>query len=156
MDMASVRTAISGSLCSVNINASRSLGSRISLVSSIISRLHLSHTVVLSNDSTRLFSLDLSNFNLALPVLVLALFFGAVVALLDEVERLGHVLFGTDLCIELSFLVLENRYLLLGLLDVCKLLEETSLFELFVFHVLGGFALSLCKVLLQLSKLLGR
>ena len=127
-----------------------------SLVCTIVSWLHLSHAVVLANDSTSLLCLDLCNLNLALPVLVLTLLLGAIVSLLDEVEGLGHVFLGTNLSIKLTLFVLKNRDFLLSLLDVSELLDKTILLDFLVLEMLGGLALSLSQILFQLGQLLGR
>ena len=102
------------------------------------------HAVELPEDRPSLLRLKLSYLNLPLPVLVLSSLLDAVVPLLDEVERLGHVLLVLDELLELSLLLVDAVDGIVSLLDVRLLLLQTEQFRLLVLLVLSclllGFA----------------
>ena len=86
------------------------------------------HAVELPEDRPSFLRLKLSYLDLSLPVLVLSSLFDAVVPLLDEVERLGHVLLVLDELLELSLLLVDAVDGIVSLLDVRLLLLQTEQF----------------------------
>ena len=117
--------------------------------------LHLLHLVVLADNGTCLLGLELRDLDLALPVLVLAGLLDAVVALLDEVERLGHVLAILNQLFELALLFVDlvDRDLSLG--DVGLLLEQARVLGSLLLPEGASLMLSLSQLLLQLREHLG-
>jgi hypothetical protein len=75
--------------------------------------------------------------------------------LLDEIERLGHILFVLDELLKLSLLLIDIVDRFLGLLNVLLLLDKTVMLRPHVFLELGGALLSLRQIFLQLGEHLG-
>ena len=80
--------------------------------------------VVTAQDCPCLLSLELSNLDLALPVLVLAELLDAVITLLHEIERLGHVFLVLHELLQLSAFFVYVVDSLVGLLNIGLFLLE--------------------------------
>ena len=106
---------------------SKSITSVLAAKLGLLELLHLSIAVGPANDGTGFLGLELRDLNLALPVFVFAGLLHAVVALLDEVERLGHVLAVLHQLFKLALLLIDLVDCDLSLLDILLLLGQTGI-----------------------------
>ena len=94
------------------------------LITAEFSLSHLLGMVVTTKDCPCLLSLELSNLDLALPVLVLAELLDAVITLLHEIEWLGHVFLVLHKLLQLSALLVYVVDGLVGFLNIGLFLLE--------------------------------
>ena len=94
------------------------------LITAEFSLSHLLGLVVTTEDCSCLLSLELSNLDLALPVLVLTELFDAVITLLHEVEWLRHVFLVLHELLQLSALLVYVVDGLVGFLNIGLFLLE--------------------------------